>query len=111
MSETHFDLERIAHLARLTLSPEERTLFAHQLASIVGYVEKIDEGIIALAGGAGTSRGTGGMRAKLTAASIATSAGIPMLIINGTDPEILYDICDGKPRGTYFEKQTLPQSE
>ena len=43
MSETHFDLERIAHLARLTLSPEERTLFAHQLASIVGYVEKIGE--------------------------------------------------------------------
>ena len=80
-------------------------------AKLIGYVEKIDEGIIALAGGAGTSRGTGGMRAKLTAASIATSAGIPMLIINGTDPEILYDICDGKPRGTYFEKQPLPQSE
>lgn len=44
------------------------------------------------------------MRAKLTAASIATMAGIPMLILNGTDPEILYDVFDGKSVGTYFEK-------
>ncbi len=73
-------------------------------AKLIDYVEKIDERITALAGGAGTARGTGGMRAKLTAASIATMAGIPMLILNGTDPEILYDVFDGKSVGTYFEK-------
>jgi glutamate 5-kinase len=28
--------------------------------------------------------------------------GIPMLIINGQDPFILYEILDGKHVGTYF---------
>lgn len=43
MPENNFDLERVAHLARLTLSDEERALFGKQLSSIVGYVEKIAE--------------------------------------------------------------------
>ncbi len=72
-------------------------------AKLIEYVPEITDDIIKLAGGAGTDRGTGGMRAKLTAAGIAVDAGIPMLILNGTNPEILYGVFDGTARGTYFE--------
>ena len=46
--------------------------------------------------------GTGGMATKLKAASIATEAGIDMIIANGAHPEQLYDIMDGKSIGTRF---------
>ena len=55
-----------------------------------------------MAGGAGTERGTGGMKAKIEAAILASNAGIPSMIVNGANPEILYDIMDGKPCGTIF---------
>ena len=71
-------------------------------ATLIPVVENITPEIEALAGGAGTERGTGGMRAKLTAAKIAAAAGVPMVIANGKNPDILYDICSGKPVGTIF---------
>ena len=55
-----------------------------------------------VAGGAGTSRGTGGMVTKLEAAERATNAGIHMIIANGNNVDSLYDILDGKPVGTLF---------
>lgn len=70
-------------------------------AKLIDRVENIDD-IYSTAGGAGTSRGTGGMIAKLNAAKIVTSAGIPMFILNGNDPEILYTLLDGGHIGTYF---------
>lgn len=70
-------------------------------AKFIARVECIDE-ILGYAGGAGTDRGTGGMEAKLTAAKMVTENGIPMFIMNGRDPEILYDLLDGKSVGTYF---------
>ena len=71
-------------------------------AKLIDRVETLDESIYAIAGGAGTSRGTGGMIAKLNAAKIVTSVGIPMFILNGEDPEILYTLLDGGHVGTYF---------
>ena len=71
-------------------------------AKLIDRVEEINDEIRSYAGGAGTNRGTGGMIAKIKAASIATNMGIPMLIINGEDPFILYEILDGKHVGTYF---------
>lgn len=71
-------------------------------AKLIDRVEKIDDKIRSFAGGAGTSRGTGGMIAKINAAEIANNNGIPMLIINGENPAVLYDILDGKHLGTYF---------
>ncbi len=71
-------------------------------AKLISRVEKIDDSILAMAGGTGTDRGTGGMLTKLKAAKMVTSSGIPMFIINGTDPEIIYDLLDGKPVGTAF---------
>ena len=70
-------------------------------AKFIERVENIDE-ILDFAGGAGTDRGTGGMEAKLTAAKMVTENGIPMFIMNGSDPEILYELLDGKHVGTYF---------
>ncbi len=71
-------------------------------AKLISRVEKIDEYILQMAGGAGTARGTGGMKAKISAAVIAAESGIPSMIVNGADPEILYDIMDGKSCGTLF---------
>ena len=70
-------------------------------AKFIERVEDIDA-ILGFAGGAGTDRGTGGMEAKLTAAKMVTDNGIPMFIMNGHDPDILYDLLDGKHVGTYF---------
>lgn len=73
-----------------------------QSARFISRVEAITPEIIALAGGSGTSLGTGGMATKLHAAQIVTQAGIDMVIANGAHPENLYDIVDGKRVGTRF---------
>lgn len=36
-----FDIDRVAHLARLELTDEERTTFGGQLETIVAYVDRI----------------------------------------------------------------------
>ena len=46
--------------------------------------------------------GTGGMATKIRAAEIAGEKGIDTVIARGDDPAVLYDIVDGKPRGTRF---------
>lgn len=71
-------------------------------AKLIPVVETIDEKIEALAGGAGSDRGTGGMITKIHAAEQAGNAGIDMIIANGANPYILYDIADGKEVGTLF---------
>jgi len=71
-------------------------------AMLVSRVEAITDDMINAAGGAGTERGTGGMTAKLKAAKISTDAGVPMFIMNGENPEILYRLLDGGVIGTYF---------
>ncbi len=71
-------------------------------AKLIPIVEDIDDGIISVAGGAGSRRGTGGMVTKLKAAEIVTPCGIDMLITNGSTPEKIYDIFEGKQVGTLF---------
>lgn len=71
-------------------------------AKIIPMVGTVDEHIYALAGGKGSALGTGGMVTKLNAAVIAAEAGCEMVIANGSKPELLYDIADGKPVGTRF---------
>lgn len=74
-------------------------------AVLIHNVDKIDDEILALAGGSGTSRGTGGMITKLHAAEIATEAGIDTVVMNGSDPEELYKLLDGRQTGTLFRAQ------
>jgi len=71
-------------------------------AELIKEVHEITPELMALAGGAGTSRGTGGMYTKLTAASIVTESGCDMVIAKGEDPDILYEIIDGQSVGTRF---------
>lgn len=70
-------------------------------AKLIDRVDDIDV-MMASAGGAGTDRGTGGMIAKLQAAKLVVDEGIPMFIMNGHDPELLYTLLDGGHVGTYF---------
>ena len=71
-------------------------------AKLIPKIDRVTEEIYALAGGAGTKQGTGGMRTKLEAAANCLAHGINMVIANGNRPENLYDILDGKNVGTYF---------
>ena len=71
-------------------------------AVLIPVIETIDSDIEALAGGKGSNRGTGGMATKIAAAKAATSKGIDMIIANGSNPEQLYDIIEGKAVGTRF---------
>ena len=71
-------------------------------AELIPEVHEITDEILALAGGAGSSLGTGGMETKLRAAKIVTDAGADMIIANGAYPERLYAILDGAPVGTRF---------
>lgn len=71
-------------------------------AKLISVVKEINDDILALAGDKGSSLGTGGMRTKLRAAQICNECGCDMIITNGAEPELLYDICDGKQVGTRF---------
>lgn len=71
-------------------------------AMLLDTVLEITPEILALGGGSGSGLGTGGMATKLHAAQIATQNGTDMVIANGADPDILYDIVDGKKVGTRF---------
>ena len=71
-------------------------------ATLIPVVDAITDDILALAGGAGSSLGSGGMATKLKAASIAMDAGIDMMITNGERPENLYALLEGRSVGTRF---------
>ena len=77
----------------------------HPDAKLIEEIDKIDDEVYKLAGGAGSRRGTGGMRTKLQAAALATSQGIDTIITNGKNPAALYDIIEGVPVGTKFKAQ------
>ena len=71
-------------------------------ATLISVVEAVTPEVEALAGGAGSSLGTGGMATKIRAAKMVTEAGCDMIIANGERPNNLYDIVDGKAVGTRF---------
>lgn len=71
-------------------------------AKLISRVEQINDEIRSLAGGAG-AKGTGGFVTKVKASEIATSAGIPVVIMNGSKPTDIYHVLDGESVGTYFE--------
>lgn len=71
-------------------------------ASLIPEIKEITAEIMSLGGDAGSSLGTGGMRTKLHAAEICTANGTDMIITNGQNPSVLYDIADKKSVGTRF---------
>jgi glutamate 5-kinase len=70
-------------------------------AKLIEVVEKITPEIEAVAGGAG-KKGTGGFVTKVKAAKIATSSGIPVVVMNGSKPSNIYKVLNGKSVGTKF---------
>ncbi len=72
-------------------------------ANLIPVVSEITDELRKNAGGAGSSLGRGGMITKLNAAQIAMEAGIDMAILNGNNPDSLYDLLEGKKIGTYFK--------
>lgn len=72
-------------------------------AKLIPVVSEITDELRQNAGGAGSSLGRGGMITKLNAAQIAMEAGIDMAILNGRNPDSLYDLLEGKKIGTYFK--------
>ncbi len=71
-------------------------------ARLISVVEKIDDNILKLAGGASSDFGTGGMITKIHAAQIATAAGINVVITDGSKPTDIYNILAGEQVGTMF---------
>ena len=71
-------------------------------ARLISRVTAVTPEIEALAGGKGSALGTGGMATKLAAAKTVTAAGTDMVIANGADPRVLYDVVEGRPVGTWF---------
>lgn len=77
----------------------------HPEAQLLHRVEALTPEIRQMAGGAGTRHGTGGMMTKLSAARIAMEAGCDMVITNGSRPEDIYAIVEGRDIGTRFVAQ------
>ena len=75
-------------------------------AKLIEQIDEINDETYRLAGGAGSRRGTGGMRTKLQAAELAVSQGISAIVTNGSRPEALYDIVEGRKVGTLFSAKS-----
>jgi glutamate 5-kinase len=71
-------------------------------AKIIRHVGAITPEIVAAAGGVGSSRGTGGMATKVQAAKITLMNRIDMVLANGENPGVIYDIFNGMEIGTLF---------
>ncbi len=62
-------------------------------------IHGMPESLFSVAGDEGSTLGTGGMKTKLRAAKICVESGVDMVIANGNDPNLLYDIVEGKEGG------------
>lgn len=74
----------------------------HPDARLLPTVREVTRELTESAGGAGTSRGTGGMATKLLAARIAGAAGIPTVVAHGRRVGVLGAVIRGEEVGTLF---------
>jgi glutamate 5-kinase len=66
-------------------------------ASLIEEIVEVDAELEAVAGGAGTARGSGGMASKLAAAKIAAWSGVRAVIAAADRPSVVLDAIDGVP--------------
>ncbi|EGQ7698540.1 glutamate 5-kinase [Vibrio vulnificus] len=71
-------------------------------AELIKEVKVIDDTLRKIAGGSGTTLGTGGMATKLQAADIARRAGIEVIIAAGRGQNVIFDALSSAPQGTRF---------
>jgi glutamate 5-kinase len=71
-------------------------------ATLIPLIHEITDDIERRAGVSGTFEGTGGMATKVRAAKKVADYGVPTLVLNGTVPELLPSVLDGRPGGSLF---------
>jgi glutamate 5-kinase len=69
-------------------------------ASLIEEIVEVDAALEAVAGGAGSERGSGGMASKLAAAKIAAWSGVRVVIAAADTPGVLCRALDAEPVGT-----------
>lgn len=74
----------------------------NQDATLFSEINEINEELLQLAGGKGSRFGTGGMYSKLKAAERVLDHNGAMILANGKQPTIIFDILAGEPIGTLF---------
>lgn len=80
----------------------------HADAQLISCVEAIGPDIMAAAGEAGSTVGSGGMITKIKAARVLMVAGIPLVVCDGHRPEAIVDAAAGKDVGTLFVAAKKP---
>ncbi|WP_373819071.1 glutamate 5-kinase [Glaesserella sp.] len=101
----------LAQAEQLILLTDQQGLFdcdprSNPDARLLTVVEKITPEIRQMAGGSGTTLGTGGMSTKITAADIATRSGVETLIASGDRKNVIFELVQGEPIGTRFLAQS-----
>ncbi len=71
-------------------------------------VEEITDEFKAMAKGAVTNYGTGGMSTKISAARIATDSGADMAILDASNLDLINQLIDGEDVGTLFVAHDVP---
>lgn len=71
-------------------------------AALIQTIEHISDDLFLLAGGAGTTMGTGGMFTKIQAAQVATRSGVKTVIASGSEPDVITRLADGELIGTHI---------
>lgn len=75
----------------------------HPHAAPIGRVPLLTLEVMAMAGGSGSTVGTGGMRTKLEAAVKAGAAGIPTVLFDGRDADTASALAEGRLHGTLID--------
>ena len=73
-------------------------------ALLYNHIQEITEETMAQATGPGSAFGTGGMSSKLKAAQRVFEIDSSMVLANGKQPKIIFDILNGAEIGTFFKK-------
>ena len=79
-------------------------------ASLIEEIVEVDSALEAVAGGAGTARGSGGMASKLAAAKIAAWSGVRAVIANAREPGVVRGAIEGTVVGTVVQPRPLKLS-
>lgn len=98
----------LVHADTLLLLTDTAGLFTadprlDEAASLIEEITAVDEALEAVAGGSGSTRGSGGMASKLAAAKIASWSGVRAVIAAADQPDVIGDALAGRPVGTVVQ--------
>lgn len=79
-----------------------------ETATLVSEARAGDPALEAMAGGAGTQYGKGGMITKVIAAKRAAQSGADTIIVSGREPDVIVRLSQGEPIGTLLIAETRP---